>query len=120
MSEHQKRFHSVRVRSRQSACCTTPPSGGVNSVAVPGAPGSRPAELLQRDARIPDLREMANAPVLEVHHVDIVGMCALAGGRAGTAVPGMRPGEDRVCGDVLALLVDSEGLEVVAGVWKGG
>src|SRR5262249_24096078 len=76
----------------------------------------RPAELLQGQTGMPDLRHVPNPVSLEFHHVHVVGLQALAGRGTRTAWPLVGREEDAVRADVLTLLVRGERFELVASV----
>lgn len=59
---------------------------------------------------------MADLVALELHDVDVVGLDGLAGGGDGAALARVGRAEDAEAGDVPALLVDGERLDLVAGI----
>src|SRR5215472_3540043 len=79
-----------------------------------GLPG--PAEFPHGPASVPDLGHMADLAVLELHHVDVVGAGALAGGGHRAALASVGAGEHGVGADVVALMVGGEGLDRVGRV----
>src|SRR3954468_17181943 len=79
-----------------------PPTAFVRSLAL------RPAQLPQRDAVIPDLGHVADLVVTEVHHVDVVGLGAVAGRRYRSTLACVCPAEDAERCHVVARLVDGE------------
>src|SRR5262249_19202389 len=68
----------------------------------------RPAEFLHGQTGVPDFGHVADLVAVEVHHIDIVGLGALARRRARTALAAMRRMEDTIGGDVFSLLVGGE------------
>ena len=109
--------NGFRVRRTREAAT---PSAGEGPVA--GASQAElidclgPAQLPQGDPGMPNLRHVANAIALELHHVHVVGLRALAGRRHWAAVPGVGAGEDGVGDDMVPLRVDRERLQLVTTV----
>src|ERR1700735_2107319 len=77
---------------------------------------SDPPELLHGPSRMPDLRHMLDLLAVELHHVHIVRLHALAGRWAGAAWSGMSAGEDAVGTDVLPFVIGGERLHLVSSV----
>ncbi len=54
----------------------------------------RPTQLTQTDSVVPDLGHVANAITVELHHVDVVRLDALSGGRHRSAFARIRAAKD--------------------------
>lgn len=75
-----------------------------------------PAERLQGESCMPDFRHVPDLVALELHHIHIGGVHALARGRAGATLTRMRARKDAVGTDVLPLFIRGQRLEVIASV----
>src|SRR6516165_6891872 len=75
-----------------------------------------PTEFPHCPAGVPDLGHVADLAVLELHHVDIVGAGAFAGGGHRAALAAVGAGEHGAGADVIALMVGGEGLDLIAPV----
>ena len=80
---------------------------------------SRPAQLLHADAVIPDLRHVANAIPVELHHVDVVRFDSLSSRRNGAALTGVRAAKHAVGRHVVAVRIDGKGAQLIAAVGNG-
>src|SRR5580698_4671280 len=80
---------------------------------------SDPPELLHGPSRMPDLRHMPDLLAVELHHVHIVRLHALAGRWAGATLSGLSAREDGVCADALAFVIGGERLHFVSPVGNG-
>src|SRR5215204_1370602 len=76
----------------------------------------RPAKLAQAGHVVPDLREVFDLAVVEIHYIDIVRFKTLAGRRDRT-LAGIRAPEHAKRGDVVAPLIDGKRSDFVTGVW---
>src|SRR5215469_3967991 len=73
-----------------------------------------PAEIPQGPAGVPDLGHVTDLAVLKLHHVDVVGAGALAGGRYLAALAAVGAREHGAGADVVALRVGGEGRDLIA------
>src|SRR5277367_6611965 len=80
---------------------------------------SDPPELFHGPSCMPDLRHVPDLLAVELHHVYIVRLEALAGRWAGTTRSGMSAGEDSVSTDVLPFVIGGERLHLVSPVENG-
>src|SRR5262245_45226793 len=75
-----------------------------------------PSNLFETVCVIPNLGHVADAIAVEGHHVDVIRLDLLPGGRHGAAGAGVRAPEDAVRGDVAAPFVDGERPDLVIAV----
>jgi hypothetical protein len=88
--------------------------------APPDTPGRLsglcPAQLTHGPACVPYLRHVPDFSVLELHDVDVVGLCAFSCRRARAALPCVGRHKGGEGDDAPTLVIDREGVEVVSPV----
>src|SRR5437867_1488686 len=79
-----------------------------------------PAELFHGQSSMPDLRHVPNLLTLEIHHIHIVCLHALASWWAGATLASMSARKDAIRTDALPLIISAEGLQFISSVRNEG
>ena len=84
------------------------------------ARSSRPAEVFHRETCVPNLRHVDDFLTFELHHVDVVGAGASAGGWDRASWTGMGGMKNAVCRDIIPNRISCERLQIIARIWQDG